>query len=263
MINHGRTLLLNANGASRPDPAFFLEEYVDPKYAQLELPNYLRLARAPLFGPGADDAYKNYMMKVCMTILHSTEFASYLYALDSRVTYLNRPSVAEVQNVTATAPTNDLAELGRAEITGTTEAVTDRAQWIWDLEVVSAAPPQYSVQVELRSSSKRQLYGVNFGSGFSELVPLAGQNKLFFRFLDSIAVGAKWSASAFTMPQLDYAALIEAFEKNGDVGDQLFGNAEPYKTFKELWLKHAYQNYRLSGYLLALIYRTEEVRASA
>lgn len=43
---------------------------------------------------------------------------------------------------------------------------------------------------------------------------------------------------------------------------EIFGveNKEPYLTFKNLWFDHPLPAYRLSGIVLALIYRTEELR---
>jgi hypothetical protein len=41
------------------------------------------------------------------------------------------------------------------------------------------------------------------------------------------------------------------------------GSVEPYATLRELWEKHNYFHYRMSGLLLAFIYRAEEVRTSA
>jgi len=40
----------------------------------------------------------------------------------------------------------------------------------------------------------------------------------------------------------------------------LFSAQEPYKTFKELWEKHFQIHYKLTGILLAWIYRAEEAR---
>jgi hypothetical protein len=262
MINHVRTLLLNENGATRPAPDFFMEEYVDPKYGALTLPAYLTQARAPLFGAGADIAYKNYVMRLLMTLLHSTEFASYVYALDTRVTYLNRPSVAGTSIETSATPTNDLALAGAAEVTGVPSSTPQRVQWDWDVEVVSGGPTVFQVQVSRRQPYARQLFTVNFADGHSDLVPLPGQSQLFFRFLASMTVGASWAASAFILPTVDVAAIMQTCENGVDTG-QLFGNAEPFKTFGELWRKHVYLTYKMSGYLLAVAYRMEEVRANA
>ena len=260
MINHARTLLLNSDGATRPVPTFFLEEYVDPKYAALVLPNYLNSAHAPLFGDGADEAYKNYMMRICTTVLHSTEFVEYVYALDPRVTYLNRPSVAGTKNSFVASPVNDLAKLGEAEVLGIPGEITQRAQWGWDIEILSGGPTVFSVQVVLRQPYARQVFSVSFDGSASELIPLPSQKQLFFRFKNSMTVGMQWSADAFILPKVSLADLVQACTKNGDAAGQLFGNTDPFKTFGELWSKHVYMNYRLSGYLLALAYRIEEIR---
>jgi hypothetical protein len=238
-----------------------MEEYVDPKFVSLTLPGYLDQAKKPLFDPvGADDAYKNYVLRACMTLLHSTEFASYVYALDKRVTYLNRPSVADRATSVLATPLNYLASAGAAEVVGTASADAQKAQWDWDVEVMSGGPSSFSVQVSLRQPYRKQVFDVGFAGGHSDLVPLPGQAKLYFRFLDSMAVGMHWSASAFILPLLNLEAMMNACDKNGDAAGQMFGSTEPFKTFGDLWKKHVYLSYRMSGYLLALAYRIEEVR---
>lgn len=263
MINHARTLLLNVNGASRPLPTFFLEEYIDPKYGTLILPMYLNQAKAPLFGSDADDAYKNYIMRTCMSVLHSTEFVSYVYAMDPRVTYLDRPSVADSRTSLVAAPANDLAKTGEAEIIGISSDAAQRVQWNWDIEVLSGGPTMFVVQVSRRQPYAKQLFMINFSDGYSDLIPLPGQNQMYFRFKTNIAVGMLWTATAFILPTVSLDTMMQACGKNGDAAGQLFGNTEPYKTFGDLWKKHVYLNYKLSGYLLAVAYRMEEVRVNA
>lgn len=262
MINHVRTLILNENGANRPAPDFFMEEYVDPKYGQLSLPAYLAQARTPLFGDGADTSYKNYILRLVMTLLHSTEFASYVYALDPRVTYLNRPSVVGTPNVLTATPTNGLAVTGDAEIVGTPDSTPQRVQWDWDVEVLSGGPPIYQVRVSRRQPYESAIFSVGFADGHSDLIPLSGQAQLFFRFKSTMTIGETWAASATILPTVNVSDIVAACEKSVDTG-QLFGNTDPFKTFGELWRKHVYLNYRLSGYLLAVAYRTEEVRVNA
>jgi len=262
MINHARTLLLNESGATRPAPDFFMEEYVDSKYGQLSLPAYLTQARMPLFGAGADIAYKNYVMRLVMTLLHSTEFVSYVYALDSRVTYLNRSSIVGTPNKLAATPTNGLALTGSAEVIGIPDSIPQRAYWEWDVEVLSGGPTTYQVRVSRRQPYASSVFTVGFADGHSDLVPLPGQAQLFFRFKSTMSVGETWVASASVLPVVNVADLMAACEKSADAG-QLFGNTDPFKVFGELWYKHAYLTYRLSGYLLAVAYRMEEVRVNA
>jgi hypothetical protein len=262
VINHARTLLLNSSGADRPPPDYFLEEYVDPKFGAVELPGYLQRARAPLFSDAADDAYKNYIMRICTTLLHSTEFAAYVLDLDRRVTYLNRPSVALTESAITATPLNEQAALGAADVTGTPQLYKQRAQWDWLVDVVSGGPNLFTVRVTLRVPNTVQEFNVNFAGGYSDLIPLPGQDQLFFRFKDVMTAGMLWGATAFLMPTVDLSDMMEAFANTGNTG-QLFGTQEPYKTFGELWNKHVYLNYKMSGYLLALAYRTEEVRQNA
>jgi hypothetical protein len=85
MINHARTLLLNTNSDNYA-PGTLGEEYI-PTYQPVELPAYLKTAHRILFGTDPDRVFLNYRANELMRMLHQTEFAEFIYALDPRVTY--------------------------------------------------------------------------------------------------------------------------------------------------------------------------------
>jgi hypothetical protein len=85
MINHARTLLLNA-ASSTYQPGTLGEEYIPP-YSPIVLPSYLRGPHKVLFGTNPDKAFLNFRAQELMRLIHQTELAEFVYALDPRVTY--------------------------------------------------------------------------------------------------------------------------------------------------------------------------------
>src|SRR5512137_2784346 len=99
MINHARTLLLNKDGNKRPGADFYLEEFVDPSFRALSYSQELTELRAVLVGRSPDDGYLNFRLRQYMTLLDSTEFVSYVTALDKRITYTGQsPDVQRSYN---------------------------------------------------------------------------------------------------------------------------------------------------------------------
>jgi hypothetical protein len=147
-------------------------------------------------------------------------------------------------------------------VIGIPDSTPQRAYWEWDVEVSAGGPSIYQVRVSRRQPYASSVVTVGFADGHSDLIPLPGQVQLFFRFKSAMSVGETWVASATILPAVNVSDIVTACEKSVDTG-QLFGNTDPFKTFGELWRKHAYLTYRLSGYLLAVAYRMEEVRVNA
>lgn len=74
---------------------------------------------------------------------------------------------------------------------------------------------------------------------------------------------AQWLIETKVNPAPVITTAMSAMEMLGEpVYLEIFGveNNEPYLTFKNLWFDHPLPAYKLSGMVLALIYRTEELR---
>lgn len=74
---------------------------------------------------------------------------------------------------------------------------------------------------------------------------------------------AQWLVETKANPAAIISTAFPALEMLGEpVFLELFGVTadEPYQTFKNLWFDHPFPAYRLSGLVLALIYRTESLR---
>jgi hypothetical protein len=258
MINHARTLLLNRSGATRPAPDFFLEEYVDPAYRPIPLSSLLSAFQRALIG-AADDAYANYRLWQYLGILHATEFESYVLELDPRVTYRHERSIVNSAFGTSYVELN--AEAGGLELffSGAPKPVEPpRLMHDWMLEL---SPGPVLRSTDLRNGLVRE-DALSLTDGLTGLMPLAGQEEFLVRLRGTtLTVDARWTVSHLLQPVDELSDLLLPLDNLADqFSATLFGAQEPYRTFGQLWDKHAYIQYRMSGILLAYIYRAEEAR---
>lgn len=251
---------MNVNGATRPGATFFLEEYIPTDFEAQELPVYMQDVYSVIFGRNPDNAFRNYRAWQCMRLIHSTEFEHYVVALDPRVTYLHSRSVvaesraAEIEPLNALA-TNELFEIGEVEA----DASIPQMRPSWELNVLAAL----YVRTTNEQSGRQQDTTVTITDGLTNIIPMAGQANYGVRMEASggLPVGARYRITRLVFPDADLSQLLADLETVESSLNQLFGTSDPYKTFGELWEKHALLSYRLSGALLAFIYRAEEVRA--
>lgn len=87
MINHGRSLLLNANGSSFVRDDVPGEEYIPPDFQSVRLPTSIQRVRSVLFGDRPDRLMLNYRTRELLQLLHATELREFLTDLDPRITY--------------------------------------------------------------------------------------------------------------------------------------------------------------------------------
>ena len=87
MINHIRSILLNAPQAQAHPVDFIGEEYVSPEWVPVPQPHGVARLRDILFGHNPDRALMNYRLRQFMTLIHSTDLEQYVHEKDSRVTY--------------------------------------------------------------------------------------------------------------------------------------------------------------------------------
>jgi hypothetical protein len=92
---------------------------------------------------------------------------------------------------------------------------------------------------------------------------LAIETPVNFSVAELAEIVAQWYVVTTAPPLPAVTTLIPILEMLGEpVFLDLFGVKpdEPYETFKNLWFDHPLPTYKLSGLVLALIYRAEELR---
>lgn len=95
------------------------------------------------------------------------------------------------------------------------------------------------------------------------LPQLAIETPVNFSVAELAEIVAQWYVVTTAPPLPAVTTLIPILEMLGEpVFLDLFGvkPAAPYETFKNLWFDHPLPAYKLSGLVLALIYRAEELR---
>ncbi len=262
MINHARTLLMNVPGntSSRETPG---EEYIPPDFAPVALPSYILSARRLLLGASPDRYFLNFRVRELMRYLHETELADYVYALDSRVTYwpeLDMPLLDKESRVTATQV------LGPSDtqlfFTGQPAADNSRGRSRYDfiVSVTSETGDTVLRAEQVGGASASSI--VAPGSNLTEAVPL-GPTGLQVR-VSKPTPGSRWSVTTTAKPAPAITTVLPVLEIIGEPTLlELFGvltTTEPYATFRQLWADNRNPVYRLGGFLLAMIYRTDEIR---
>lgn len=262
MINHARTLLLNMTGvtASRENTG---EEFIPPDYAPVVLPSYLLSARRLLLGTAPDRYFLNWRVRELLHYLHQTELADYVYALDPRVTYwpeTTMPFLDKEARVTASqvlgpsdtqlffagTPVADNAR-GRSHYEFVVSVVTEAGDTV--VRVEQEGGPAVTAVVAP---------GTNL-SAFLPLGPTGSQVRV-----SKPTPGSRWSVATVAKPAPAITTILPSLELIGEPTLlELFGvltTTEPYATFNRLWADHRNPAYRLGGFVLAMIYRTDEIR---
>lgn len=258
MINHARTLLLNSKSAT--SNVFSAgDEFVPPDFVETRLPPWLVNYRRILFGADPDRLYVNYQVDRLLRVVHATEYAAYLTLFDERLTYdpLRPGALIELpfglewgaaQNVVkAVSPLGNLVAdevRGRMQeswtialVNATATVTHDRTQHVWSEFVWDASRPQLSVPLTLPGVDFRVTLGT------------------------STAVAADWddviNLKATMRPQRDLSEIEARLRDLREYETYLFdiANVEPYTTFRNLWNEGSSLPERLSGFVLAMIYR--------
>lgn len=253
MPNMARTLLLNASGANRPGLSFFGEEYIPPYFRPVELSSGLLTVRRALFGTTPDTAGMNYSVWQYMRLLHSTEYAGYVTALDSRITYLNDKSLLDYTYGPSTQPETAIEFTGDPGLGG----ADGRLYASWRLTLSGG-----SIDVECLSTPRVESFNITVEDGLSSYVPLIPYNDYKAR-VDTTAGITQWLVSYVSKAGINMGLVkrAEAITKIGAAAyEALFPRRSPYTLFKQLWEQHPHLPYKLSGVLLALIYLTNEAR---
>lgn len=271
MINHARTLLLNVPGDNRPgltpviggEPetsVFFLEEYIPNDFRPVALTKELKAFYDAIYGKTSDNAFKNFRAWQFMTLLHSTEFSTYVTDLDKRVTYLSKKQAVDIQDtvlteaISSSAADYPLYALGNIDASAANPILIN--EWVLTAlgsNLIQARHVQTNAILETT---------VSFSSGLSSTIQLPAQKDFTAKIGgSSLPVGGVWKISAFNKPTADLSDLLVFLAENTHLVSPLFNiKDEPFSTFKKMWENGMYIQYRLSGVLLAFVYCVEKLR---
>ena len=314
MINHARTLLLNQSGRLYT-PGMLGEEYTPPDFTPVQLPSYVITPNRILFGAAPDKVFLNFRAWELLSIIHETELAEFIYALDPRVTYWPQPQTEFFGKAVTAAAIKKVSGYRRAKayLRGTLKPdnVNGRAYSEYFVQLAqtgdavvaditaTSAPDNVSEPLEFtnENSSFSQWLTTpvpQLQIQFSDLVPDSVEALLLEDFQDALLTQdydvlsleegeilpftmpkvmpissgadliAQWQLQVYTRPD---DAIKICLPKLEVLGEPLFlelfdvrNDVQPYATFKNIWFDHPMPNYRLAAFVLAMIYRTNEIR---
>lgn len=261
MINHARTLLINADGSDVPDYTFPGEEYTPSDFAEVTLPGSLTALRRILFGSNPDRAMLNYRAREYMTLLHNTELNEFVFELDPRVTYLPLDDKAFVN------PDNYGLKIfqssGSARVINVHGDLKNRTNYSKLLEewLISITGGTAATVYRLTTPFVSSDVAFSVTGNLSSHITLVGSD---LTVSVEPEVGTSWRIQVFSRPAKNLYEILTDLDK---VSDRLLAPIfaedlrEPYATFRNLWddSKSLGINYRLGAILLLLIYKTNEL----
>jgi hypothetical protein len=261
MINHARTLLLNREPDNVPYGGQPGDEFLPTNFVTVKsLPTYLRSLRSILLGSDPDRVFGNYRVRQYLALLHMTELVEFVTDLDPRITYLTDNDDLFAERTFRISASKDSifinGELGPPDATG-------RSLHEWDIRILTSS----TLAVTRHTKPKQHdVQNYSFTDGLSNLLDLIGSTATF-RIADN--GDTTWAVRGLARPQKDLGQILYELDHSGAAYmNQLFGvgtpsgAAEPFKTFRNLWVDHPELAYRLGGVLLAVIYRMEELRTN-
>jgi len=228
-------------------------ELIDPDFRAVRLPAGLLRVRAALFGIHPDKDMLAYRCRQLLGLAEATPLLEYLRSFDSRVSYdFTKSDLPGISPVT----TRSFGQHGVMATYGQPPApdASGKMRHSFVVEVLESGTATIS-----RGTVPIQKTDFEFTPG--EKLPLTGSGVWFS--LDSAAAGQAYTVDLVGTPTRDLSELADACASLGEPTQiAVFGITadEPYKTFRELWLRKKELPLRLGALVCALVYRSEEAR---
>lgn len=258
MINHLRTLLLNADGSENPGPLFSGEEYVPPSFRPRTLSPTLANVYRQLFGGSPDRAAKNYRLREYLTCVHASGLGGFATALDPRVTYWPFNNSVFEKAVAGPSARRLAGDADQALFFGgRARSASDRLYFRWQLDVADGSTVRVTQYDDVTGRVVTTTSSYSLADNLSGPVELSG-SELTAKF--TAGPGGSWLIEFTARPRRNLVDVAADLESGlGDAASALFGRSEPYVTFGNLWNLHDQLPFRLAGLVLALGYRINEL----
>lgn len=265
MVNHVRTLLLNASQSESRALTFPGEDIVPLTYRPIAVSEPLLALRRVLFGSNPDRAYINWRLREYMTILHRSRLADHMTVDDKRITYwpYDRPLGFDS---TPMLGANQVRLNGAMTMQFLGDHTADDAngRLLWSGMITIVENKSFTIEAETpdRLTSTGNLL---FTNNLSAPIAVPGSTvRLVFQEYASSSYD-RFSITLMARPAKKLDTVLTDLKSllgeraNGRCADALFGTAaiEPFKTYKQLWLD-GYPHMKLGAVLLALAKKTEE-----
>lgn len=253
MFNHARTLLLNT--APEFLPHIPGEELMPPEYSPISLPTYLQTLRAKIFGVAPDKAMLNYRAAGILRIIAATQLQEYITSLDSRLTYDAEANLFSSQDfspqIKQTRGTAQLSILGQP----IAPDAAGQLNYSFNVESLNNSVTVQRLSLPAITTTEPLVFTDSLSQEIE--LPYCG-----YSFRISGSSYSAWRINGLLRPRTSLSQIHTNLLQSGEpLLRQLFGVSavEPYSTFEQCQ-KHPDFAYRLGGFVLAMIYRTEELR---
>lgn len=254
MINHFRTLLLNVAGDPESFLAFPGEEVVPAEFHPVELPGYAMAVRTAMFGRTPDRLCLNYRASQYLALVEATELRDFIKHLDPRFTHITDNELRYDSVFGVVASPEDCLLSGSPPPLPDTGVTSKR----WRLQVLDSE----LVRIDDLTAGTSSTAAYQTTSGVSDYVQIQGE--LFAQF--PAAIGRSWTIVQTGRPSRSLGEIVGEVESRAARHlNDLFGigtprgAAEPWKTFRNLWVRHRELPYRLGGLTCALVYVTDRL----
>lgn len=250
MFNHVRTYLLNADYSATADGPG--EELIPAGFRAVRAPSAVAAVRSVLFGSNPDRRMLNFRAAQLMALLHAGPLEQYVLAPDPRVTYDPFDAGLAADVPPDVSPPSEPGSEIRLSGTPASPDATGRTLLTYDVLVGNGEVSVSTVRPAIQKLVSSFEPGDDGLSGPHRL----GGSGLSFR-----STTGSWRVSLALRPTRDLGDLAAAVAGLGEptlVGLFGVGDAEPYRTFRNLWYDCAELPARLGALALALSYRTAE-----
>lgn len=256
MINHIYTLLLNEQATpitSKYEEKLLGNLSIDKAFVPIELKgDMLKLYQGLI--PNSNRFAKNYIISCYLDLLHSTDLNEYTMAFDPRLTYVPGDTAYKstfdngisfdtiIPNDFNYTINKDLASFN----------ITNISNWhfksVWGSKLAVTGDTEFNINLPSPANKVDLMNGC-----VSMYIP----NKPL-----DINITLK-TVKPFKLKGYDDRVQNLVNNELHGLEDELFDiNTKEGKTFKTLWTEHSESLYRLSGLLLAFLYKLEGIRAS-
>jgi len=258
MINEVRTLLLNIDGTPAVPADYPGEEFVPADFLAIVLPQTLLHVQQLLFGHAPDRLMLNYRLRQYMTSIHASRLEPFVTDLDPRITYwplrdttLYSPATFGVTVAKVAPTTADLFPQGVS-----TGVSFDKLLREWLITVVNATDVRIQ---QTQGGFLDVILGYVISGGLSNVITIPGAN---LGFVFQPGIGNQWTYRYITRPVFTLVDILQQLDQGLSDASMtvLFSGGEPYTTFRNLWFDREELPLRLNAILLALTYKTRELR---
>lgn len=260
MLNHSRTLLVNARADAAASPG---DEYIPEDFVPVPLSAGLETVRRIIFGARPDRVMLNYRASQLLGIVHATELSDHLRHFDNRLMY--RPFVANLADPAVFRPAVScpLGHVADLIIAGTPVPPDGTGLTTYKLVVTTGNDENVTITCSTPAPPTAETFAGNFSSRLSIEMPL-GKSGYTCR-VHKLSHTVSWFVDLLVRPVRTPGDLAADVAVSGvSAMEALFGDTSDATTalYRDIWETARDMPLRVAAMTLALIRQTELRRST-